>query len=294
MCGSCGCGSGNDVTIVNLQTGETVALDAAGGLRRDGEAHMHPAGHVHVHADGTRHGHAHEHGEAHQGTHPRGTTVDLEMRLLARNDAEAENNRAWLRAGEILAINLLSSPGSGKTTLLERTIRDLKEAWPLHVIEGDQATSTDGARIRGAGAPVVQVNTGAGCHLDAQMVARALRALEPGPKSLVLIENVGNLVCPALFDLGEAARAVLYSVVEGEDKPLKYPHMFRTADIVLFTKSDLLPHVGFDMREAMANLRQVNRRARVLTVSSRTGEGLDGWYGWLEDRMPAGKASGRA
>ena len=291
MCGTCGCGTDDPVTIVNLQTGETTPMTVPGDPRHRGEARLHPVGHEHLHSDGTVHSHPHEHGRPHEGAlehgHVRGTTVDLEMRVLARNDALAGRNRAWFAGREILALNILGSPGSGKTTLLERTICDLKHTRSLFVIEGDQATSADGARIRDAGAPVVQVNTGAGCHLDARMVARGLQELKPGPGSLVLVENVGNLVCPALFDLGETARVLLFSVVEGEDKPLKYPHMFRSADVVLLNKADLLPHVDFDVEQAIANIRQVNPRASVLQVSSRTGEGLDKWRAWLEERRSA-------
>ena len=289
MCGTCGCGTGDPASIVNLQTGETTPVTAPDGLRQHGGARTEPVGREHVHADGTVHDHPHER-PPHGGAHGGGTTVDLEMRVLARNDAVAGRNRAWFAGREILALNLLGSPGSGKTTLLERTIRELKDTRPLFVIEGDQATSADGARIRDAGAPVVQVNTGAGCHLDAEMVARGLQELKPVPGSLLLIENVGNLVCPALFDLGEAARVVLFPVVEGEDKPLKYPHMFRSADVVLLNKVDLLPHVDFDVEQAVANVRRVNPRASVIQVSPRTGAGLDRWHAWLEERRSAERA----
>ena len=184
--------------------------------------------------------------------------VELEARILAKNDALAQKNRAWFRGREILALNLVSSPGAGKTTLLERTIRDLSRELRLFVIEGDQATANDGERIRAAGAPAVQVNTGAGCHLEADMVARGLQELRPTAGAVVMIENVGNLVCPALFDLGERAKVVILSVTEGEDKPLKYPHMFRAAEIMILNKIDLLPHVDFDVTRAIANARQVN------------------------------------
>ena len=182
---------------------------------------------------------------------------------------------------EILALNLVSSPGAGKTTLLERTIRDLRDELPLFVVEGDQATANDGERIRAAGAPVVQVNTGTGCHLEADMVARGLMLLKPGPGSLVVIENVGNLVCPAMFDLGERAKVAILSVTEGDDKPLKYPHIFRASQLMILNKIDLLPHVEFDVERAIGNARMVNPDIEVLTVSARTGEGLDAWYGWL-------------
>jgi len=217
--------------------------------------------------------------------------VALEARILAKNDAEAARNRAWLSGREILALNLVSSPGAGKTTLLERTIRDLKDELPIYVLEGDQATTNDGERIRAAGAPAVQVNTGTGCHLEADIVARGLMQLRPATGAVVMIENVGNLVCPAMFDLGERAKVVILSVTEGEDKPLKYPHMFRAAEIMILNKTDLLPHVDFDVARAIENARSVNPDIAVLQVSARTGEGLDGWYGWLREQRTAARAA---
>jgi hydrogenase nickel incorporation protein HypB len=210
------------------------------------------------------------------------TTVDLHARVLAKNDALAAKNRAWFAGREILALNLVSAPGAGKTSLLERTIREMKGALPLYVVEGDQATSNDGDRIRAAGAPVVQLNTGAGCHLEADMVARGLGELQPPVGSVVLIENVGNLVCPAMFDLGERAKVVILSVAEGDDKPLKYPHMFRAADLLLLNKIDLLPYVDFDVAKATANALAVHPKMRIMHVSARTGEGFAGWYDWLQ------------
>ena len=218
--------------------------------------------------------------------------VELETRILAKNDALAAKNRAWFAGREILALNLVSSPGAGKTTLLERTIRDLKDELKLYVVEGDQATANDGERIRAAGAAAVQVNTGAGCHLEADMVARGLAELKPPSGSVVMIENVGNLVCPAMFDLGERAKVVILSVTEGEDKPLKYPHMFRAAEIMILNKTDLLPHVDFSVPQAIANAREVNPGIMVLQVSARSGEGMAEWYGWL--RHEIGKAGAAA
>jgi len=218
--------------------------------------------------------------------------VELVTRILAKNDALAAKNRAWFAGREILALNLVSSPGAGKTTLLERTIRDLKDELKLYVVEGDQATANDGERIRAAGAAAVQVNTGAGCHLEADMVARGLAELKPPLGSVVMIENVGNLVCPAMFDLGERAKVVILSVTEGEDKPLKYPHMFRAAEIMILNKTDLLPHVDFSVPQAIANAREVNPGIMVLQVSARSGEGMAEWYGWL--RHEIGKAGAAA
>lgn len=211
--------------------------------------------------------------------------VELETRILAKNDALAARNRAWLAGREILALNLVSSPGAGKTTLLERTIRDLKAQLNLYVIEGDQATDNDGQRIRAAGAAAIQVNTGTGCHLEADMVARGLSELKPTAGAVVMIENVGNLVCPAMFDLGERAKVVILSVTEGEDKPLKYPHMFRAAEVMILNKVDLLPHVDFDVPTAIENAREVNPEITVFQVSARSGEGLSDWYGWLRQEV---------
>jgi len=217
--------------------------------------------------------------------------VALEARILAKNDAEAVKNRAWFSGREILALNLVSSPGAGKTTLLERTIKDLKDELPIYVLEGDQATTNDGERIRAAGAPAVQVNTGTGCHLEADIVARGLMQLKPAAGAVVMIENVGNLVCPAMFDLGERAKVVILSVTEGEDKPLKYPHMFRASEVMILNKTDLLPHVDFDAERAIENARAVNPDIAVLQVSARTGEGLDAWYGWLREQRAAARAA---
>jgi hydrogenase nickel incorporation protein HypB len=213
-------------------------------------------------------------------------TVELQQKVLAKNDELAEENRGWLRERGILAINLMSSPGAGKTTLLEATMRGLAGKAVISVVEGDQETALDANRILAAGSRVVQVNTGAGCHLDAAMVARALRSLDPPGGSIVMIENVGNLVCPALFDLGEQARVVLASVTEGADKPLKYPHMFRQADLVLLNKMDLLPYVDFDVRAYATGLRRVTPDALLLEVSATSGDGLLTWFDWLRRRSP--------
>ncbi|MDJ0346107.1 hydrogenase nickel incorporation protein HypB [Streptomyces sp. H10-C2] len=213
-----------------------------------------------------------------------GETITLEQRVLAKNEDVADHNREWLAAQGIVAVNLMSSPGAGKTTLLERTIGDLAGRRAVAVIEGDQETTLDADRIKRAGCEVVQVNTGAGCHLDAEMMRSALASLSPAPGSLILVENVGNLVCPALFDLGERSKVVIISVTEGTDKPLKYPYMFAAADLVIINKIDLLPYVDFDVEGCEGYARSVNPNVRVLTVSATTGEGMNDWYDWAAEQ----------
>jgi len=263
MCVTCGCGNAAAAT-----------LDEASGH------------HEHVHADGTRHSHTHEHFPGMRSVPGRDAhTVVLETQILGKNQLIAARNRDFLAARQIVALNLVSSPGAGKTTLLERTLNDLKQHVSFSVVEGDQATSNDAERIRATGVPAVQINTGTGCHLEADMVERALAKLAPPPASVLLIENVGNLVCPALFDLGERAKVVIFSVTEGEDKPLKYPHMFQAADVLILSKMDLVPHVRFDVERAVANARSINPRLSVFRVSAYTGEGLPRWYDWLRGEL---------
>jgi len=201
---------------------------------------------------------------------------------MSKNDAYARDNRRALAAKGVFALNFVSSPGSGKTALLARTIEALKGRLAVSVIEGDQQTSNDAERIRATGTPAVQINTGKGCHLDAHMVGHALDVLDPAPGSLLFIENVGNLVCPAGFDLGEAHKVVVLSVTEGEDKPLKYPDMFAAADLLLLNKSDLLPHLNFDVGLCLANALRTNPRLQTLVVSAKTGEGLAAFVAWIE------------
>lgn len=209
--------------------------------------------------------------------------VALEQDVLGKNDATAARNRTWLRSRGVLAVNLMSSPGSGKTTLLERTVRDL--GCSVSVVEGDQETEFDARRIRATGTPVVQINTGAGCHLDAAMLERALGSLGPEDGSIVFVENVGNLVCPALFDLGEERRAVIMSVTEGEDKPLKYPHMFASSDLVVVNKLDLAAYVDFELERFVGEVRKVRSDAEVMALSAKTGEGIETWYAWLRHQL---------
>jgi hydrogenase nickel incorporation protein HypB len=269
MCGTCGCSSGAVITL--LAPGASGQGDHVHGLA--GQEHDHvQAGHDHRTAEGS-------------ADHRR--TIEIQQKVLAKNDELAQQNRNWLHERGILAVNLMSSPGAGKTTLLERTTKDLAGRLSICVIEGDQETALDARRILAAGSQVVQINTGVGCHLDAEMVARAVRELDPPSGSIVVIENVGNLVCPALFDLGEEARVVLAAVTEGADKPLKYPHMFRQADLVLLNKIDLLPYVEFDLKRYRSDLRRAAPDALLLQISAATGDGIQPWYDWLRRRVPA-------
>ena len=230
----------------------------------------HP--HTHSHEDG----HAHPHGHGHP---PPGRTIDVQRPALALNQRHADQNRGWFRAKGLTVFNLLSSPGSGKTALLEKTLKHLPLA---AAIVGDLQTDNDAIRLRAAGAQAIQITTGATCHLDAHMVAHALEKLDTTNLKTLFIENVGNLVCPATYDLGENKRIVLLSVTEGEDKPLKYPVIFHNADLVLVTKTDLAGAVGFDRKKALACIRQTAPKARILEVSAKTGEGLDAWFEWLQ------------
>jgi hydrogenase nickel incorporation protein HypB len=264
MCVTCGCGNG-----------ETRIEEAA-------HAHGHSHAHTHTHADGTTHSHPPAHEHEHEHEHGQSRRVQVERDLLAANDAHAQRNRAALAERGIFALNLVSSPGSGKTTLLVRTIELLAGRLPVAVVEGDQQTSHDADRIRATGAPALQINTGKGCHLDAAMVETALARLAPAEDSLLMIENVGNLVCPAAFDLGEAHKVVVLSVTEGEDKPLKYPDMFHAASLMLLNKVDLLPHLRFDVERCIAYARRVNPGIEILQVSAITDAGMTAWLDWIE------------
>ncbi|HLP65956.1 MAG TPA: hydrogenase nickel incorporation protein HypB [Rhizobium sp.] len=289
MCTVCGCGT---EPVVEKGHG-----DAHGHGHHHGDHHHHDH-HDHAHPHGHDHSHDHEHhhdhgeeglihyGQGIAGVHVPGMSqeriIQVERDILSKNDGFAAENRAYFAAKGIFALNFVSSPGSGKTSLLVRTISDLKERLAISVVEGDQQTSNDAARIRETGAPAIQVNTGKGCHLDAHMVGHAVEELAPAKNSALFIENVGNLVCPAAFDLGEAHKVVLLSVTEGEDKPLKYPDMFAAADLMILNKADLLPHLDFDVGACIANALRVNPRLQTLVVSARTGEGMPAFYSWLE------------
>jgi hydrogenase nickel incorporation protein HypB len=233
---------------------------------------------------------AHHHDHAHPHEHPP-RTVRVEEELLAKNDRLAAGNRAHFTAAGVLALNLVSSPGSGKTTLLERTLHDLGTRLRFAVLEGDQQTSRDAERIAVTGVPVRQINTGAGCHLDAHMVGHGVEGFDLPRTDILMIENVGNLVCPAGFDLGEDHKVALLSVTEGEDKPLKYPQMFQAATLVVITKLDLLPHLDFDLERCKDFARQVNPQIAILELSCRSGEGLQQWYAWLEKSVMQKRAA---
>ena len=283
MCTVCGCGEGE--------------------TRIEGHDHQHEHEHDHDHAHPHAHDHAHEHHHhhEHEGHHHHDHThdygqgpahahapgmsqsrmVQIEQDILSKNNQYAAANRRYFREHGILALNLVSSPGSGKTTLLARTIDDLKADYRIAVIEGDQQTANDAERIRATGARALQINTGKGCHLDGHMVGHAMESLQPEEGSLLFIENVGNLVCPAAFDLGEAHKVAILSVTEGEDKPIKYPDMFHAADLMLLNKTDLLPYLNFDVERCIGYALQVNPRIRVLQVSATTGEGMAAWYQWI-------------
>jgi hydrogenase nickel incorporation protein HypB len=291
MCEKCGCGDDSQPILTDLATGESGVIAAVHEQHTAGPQHAH--GHHehqhdhHHHGHGHDHHHHHDHDHLHRHSHPHPSSVTLHLQhdILAKNNLLAERNRGWLAGRDILALNLVSSPGAGKTTLLERTIRALGEECPIQVIEGDQATLHDAQRIRATGCRVVQINTGAVCHLDAAMVAHGLQQLDPPLRSLVMIENVGNLICPALFDLGERAKVVIASVTEGEDKPVKYPHMFRASQVLVLNKIDLLPHVAFDVARFLDYAAQVNPHLHVFQLSATRGDGLEDWYAWLREQM---------
>ena len=261
MCDTCGCSS-----------------EGGAVLRKPGLNDYH----VHISESGHTHEHTHEHGHHHQG---RSRTLVLEQDVLHKNNLLAERNRGYFEARNIFVLNLLSSPGSGKTSLLEKIIPALQQHIPVAVIEGDQQTTNDAERIQALGVPVIQINTGSGCHLDALMVNSAVKELELQNNSLLCIENVGNLVCPAMFDLGEALKVVIISVTEGDDKPLKYPNMFHEADLCILNKIDLLPFVDFDAGKCRENAMRVNHHLEWFEVSAKTGEGLDVWQEWIKNKL---------
>ncbi len=282
MCTTCGCGSGQ--TLIGghaLKQRRQATGQVQYRVHKNGNEHTHSHAHEHVHTHDPI-----DFGTGPAGAHAPGLSqarmVKIERDILSKNDSYAEENRSYLSRHGIFALNLVSSPGSGKTTLLVKSINTLNGSLPLAVIEGDQQTDNDAARIRATGAPALQINTGKGCHLDAYMVGQAMQQLELQDNSLLLIENVGNLVCPASFDLGEAHKVAILSVTEGEDKPLKYPDMFRASDLMLLNKCDLLPYLDFDANLAVENARRVNPNIQVIRISATSGEGMDEWMEWIK------------
>ena len=266
MCGTCGCGSEkNGVSILNPK-----------------EVHAH---HHHDHNHNHDHSHGHTQDHDHPHVHHRKTVLEVEQNILQHNEVMAARNRGYFEAKNIFALNLVSSPGSGKTSLLERTLRDLKDEISFYVIEGDQQTMNDADRIAAIEIPVMQINTGKGCHLEGDMVYEAVKKLEIPNNSVLMIENVGNLVCPSMFDLGESKRVIIISTTEGVDKPLKYPDMFHTSDICIINKIDLLPYLVIDLEKLKEYALRVNPKLLFFEISATTGEGMQAWYTWLRQNI---------
>jgi hydrogenase nickel incorporation protein HypB len=264
MCTVCGCGEGET----------RIEGDHHHNHEHSHEHHHHHDSDTHDYSQGTAHAHAPGLSQSRM--------VQIEQDILSKNNQYANANRRYFQDKGILALNMVSSPGSGKTTLLSKTIEDLKAELSLSVIEGDQQTTNDADRIRETGVKALQINTGKGCHLDGHMVGHALDNLQPEDGSVMFIENVGNLVCPAAFDLGEAHKVAILSITEGEDKPIKYPDMFAAADLILMNKIDLLPYLDFNIEQCIEYAQRVNPSIKVLRVSATTGEGMDSWYQWIK------------
>lgn len=271
MCGTCGCGSGeNGVSIQNPKEIKTHV--------NEHEHHDPDAEHGHSH-EHTHDGHTHSH--EHARDHHHKTIIEVEQDILHHNDVMAARNRGYFDAKNIFALNLVSSPGSGKTSLLERTLKDLKAEIPFFVIEGDQQTLNDANRIAAIDIPVIQINTGKGCHLESDMIYDAVKKLDISDNAVLMIENVGNLVCPSMFDLGESKRVVIISTTEGEDKPIKYPDMFHTSDLCIINKIDLLPYLNVDLEKLKQYALKVNPKLQFVELAATTGEGMEAWYQWL-------------
>lgn len=290
MCDTCGCGQPEEIkmSIPGEESEEEHIHDHSHSHSHSHGDFEHSHDHSHQHSHDYRHTHDHLHDADHAHSHhdhghdhSHGTKIQLEMDILQKNNLLAERNRGFFEAKNIFCLNMVSSPGSGKTSLLEKTIKEISDKLQFFVIEGDQQTMQDSLRIKDAGAPVIQINTGNGCHLDADMVNKAVKKLDVSGNSALFIENVGNLVCPALFDLGEARRIVIMSTTEGDDKPIKYPTMFESSDICIINKTDLLPYVDFVMDKAKENALKVNHHLKFFEMSVKTGEGMDKWYEWL-------------
>jgi len=276
MCETCGCGKPGEFTVHDHSHSHSHDHD---------HDHDHDHNHDHEHHHG--HDHSHDHVHPHSHDHEHGKVIDLNVNILSENNRIAELNRRFFAGRKVMCLNLVSSPGSGKTTILEKTIASLKGSQKMSVIEGDQQTLLDAGRIEKAGAPAIQINTGSGCHLDARMVDIALQKLDPEAKSILFIENVGNLVCPAMFDLGEHKRVVVISVTEGDDKPLKYPYMFQSSHLCLINKSDLLPYVDFSTDETIRHARSINPSLEFIVLSAKTGEGMERWLEWIARQAEA-------
>jgi hydrogenase nickel incorporation protein HypB len=272
MCDTCGCGNPDEFKIHDKNSETAKQRNGENEHEHEGHSHAHPHSHKHDHV-----GHSHTHSHDHE---PK-KVINLNMDILSENNRLAERNRGYFEGKHVLSLNLVSSPGSGKTTILEKTIRDLIKSRKIFVIEGDQQTARDAERIEKAGAPAIQINTGSGCHLDAKMIHLALKKMEVDNHAVLFIENVGNLVCPALFDLGEQKRVVVISVTEGDDKPLKYPYMFQSSNLCIINKTDLLPYVDFNVEAAIDHARQMNPELEFILMSAKTGEGMQEWYDWL-------------
>jgi len=272
MCGTCGCGSENNGPTI-LKPGEHKPVHDEHHHHHDGHSHSHEE---HHHDD---HSHAHAHDHSHDHKHK---VLEIEQDILQNNQVLAARNRGYFEAKNIFCLNLVSSPGSGKTAILERTLADLKGEVPFYVIEGDQQTLNDANRIDALNIPVIQINTGKGCHLESDMVYEAVKKLEMQNDAILMIENVGNLVCPSMFDLGESKRVVIISTTEGEDKPIKYPDMFYTSDICIINKIDLLPYVNIDIQKLKDYALQVNPNLQFFEVSATNGDGMEAWYDWLK------------
>ena len=283
MCGTCGCGSEeNGVTIQNPKDVKT--HNHHHHHHEDGHTHSHEHTHdEHHHDHDHSHSHDHEPSHSHSDKHHHKTVIDLEQDILQHNDLMAARNKGYFEAKNIFALNLVSSPGSGKTSILERTLIDLKNEKSFYVIEGDQQTLNDANRIDALDIPVIQINTGKGCHLESDMVYEAVKKLNIKDNAILMIENVGNLVCPSMFNLGENKRVVIISTTEGEDKPIKYPDMFHTSDICIINKIDLLPYLNIDIEKLKAYALQVNPKLKFFEVSATTGEGMEAWYEWLKE-----------
>ena len=274
MCGTCGCG-GPEGKVKIQKPGTDHSIDHHNHHHDSHEINGHSHDHDHSHS------HDHDHNHHHDSDHHK-TIIAVEQDILQHNDLMAARNRGYFEAKNILTLNLVSSPGSGKTSILERTLTDLKSDLSFSVIEGDQQTMNDANRIDALKVPVIQINTGKGCHLESDMIYDAVKQLSPKDNSILMIENVGNLVCPSMFDLGEKNRVVIISTTEGEDKPLKYPDMFDTSDICIINKIDLLPYLSFDMEKLKTSALQVNPKLQFFEVSATTGQGMENWYQWLK------------